>query len=521
MEEQPRSLVGLYVVVGSQVSVLLGYDLGIIAAALDSIREYFHTTDAQLGWLVGVFALVQVIGTPVTGMAANRWGRRTMLGISATIATVGASMMAAASSFNMLFSGRMVTGIGVGAGLAQAPVYLAELAPSRDRGFVVSQIEVFLNVGIFLGFVVGLLTRPLGSPLDFRAMFALGALLALVLVVSLRFVPESPRWLLSRGRVEEAREALTLTVGREEVDKMFIELSHEVGTSGHPSSAGGFAPAIGPEQPAATLHSVWVALALAMSVSCCGIDAITYYSARIFEEAGIKNEFDRRLALVLLGFVKTGMIIVGAGNVDVVGRKFLLILSNASMAAAGFLFLIPGLSAKNPSFCIAGVLCYAGSFSVGVGPCFYLLATEIWPTHLRAIGSSFAHCCRGLGAALLQSFFLTVADRITYPAVMSICSASCLVSIPIVWYSFPETKGRSLEEIIRTRKSRRSLDGNESMRRMSFDQALQLLSAEEWGDRRRGPPMKPAEEESIHASHTGDSGLASRNISEKRGDGSW
>lgn len=433
-----------YAAVGAMISILMGYDLGVVGAALSSLQGHFQLDDLQVSMLVGSFSLVNVVGSPLAGVFGDLIGRRTMLGLSAAIATVGVLAMASAQTYEMLLLGRMIAGLGSGAGHAVAPVYLCELAPSGDRGFVVAQIEVFLNVGIFFGFLAGLVTVGLGSDLDFRVMFALGALPAIALMVALPLVPESPRWLLSCGREDAARAALSCTVGPQEVEQTMAEMAQEA--QAQPVS---LQEELG---STSTMQSLVVAAGLAVSFAFTGIDTATYYSTDILQAGGLDVERHRRLVMVLYAAVKTTCIIVAVMHLDRLGRRSLLTASYAGMAVAIFVLMVPGLHFRNTVLTVGGLFCYASCFSLGVGPGFYLVTAEIWPTRLRSKGTALAHCIRGLASCVVQIFFLRAAEFLSYPGAMCIFAMSCAASVLFVQLCVPETMGRSLEEIIGTRR---------------------------------------------------------------------
>merc|ERR1719446_221438 len=191
-------------------------------------------------------------------------------------------MMATATSHGLLLAGRIVTGLGVGGGLAGAPTYLSELAPSGDRGQIVCLLELFVNVGIFAGFLAGKLSSGLGTPTNFRVMFGMAAVPAALLVIVLPTMPESPRWLVMKGRKEEARAALLATLGTEEAEETLVKIEEETQDEG---------PGLLSEMRAPWfLKSFGIAMGIALFFGWTGIDAVTYYSSLTLEGAGLKDE---------------------------------------------------------------------------------------------------------------------------------------------------------------------------------------------------------------------------------------
>jgi len=395
-----------YALFGAAISTLLGYDLGIIGAAIDSLRSYMDLTDMQLEGMVGGFTLSAAFASPLGGLLSDQLGRRKVLGGSAFIATIGASVMTASTSYPMLLAGRLIEGLGVGAGISQAPTYLVELAAASTRGQVVSLLEVYLNVGIFLGFLAGKLTESLGTPTNFRVMFGVSIVPALFITVMVPFMPESPRWLVRQGRQEEARTALLRSVTMEEAQQTMVEIAQEFEEQMH-------GPSFTEEMTSPWfLRSLGIALGMAFTFAYSGIDTITYYSSIILEQAGATDESLRASSLVSLGIVKTITIIVAVILLDKVGRRLLLMLSFAGMSFSMLALIVPGVQFKVWQLCLVGCLFFASFFSIGMGPGFFLVTAEIWPTRHRAKGVALAHTARSLHCSCVQLGFLWVADHI-------------------------------------------------------------------------------------------------------------
>lgn len=192
-------------------STLLGYDIGVIAGAILFIKEDLGISEVQEELLVGSLNIVSLIGAACAGRIADAVGRRWTMAIAALFFLVGAGIMGVAPRFSLLMVGRLLEGIGVGFALMIAPVYTAELAPASSRGSLVSLPEIFINIGILLGYMISYFFSGLPANVSWRLMLGVGMLPALVLAFGVLLMPESPRWLVMQNRIREAEIVLQRT----------------------------------------------------------------------------------------------------------------------------------------------------------------------------------------------------------------------------------------------------------------------------------------------------------------------
>eukprot|EP00897_Mesotaenium_endlicherianum_P010491 jgi/Mesen1/9470/ME000063S08920 len=214
-------------------STLLGYDIGVSSGAILYIEDEFGLNDVQKEVFVGSLNLVSFLGALGSGRISDAFGRRRTVALSSVVFLAGALMMALAQSFPFLLAGRLVTGVGVGFGFTIAPLYTAELSPSAGRGSLVSLSEVFINAGILLGYVVSFALSGLPEAVGWRWMLGLGGVPAVILGLGVLAMPESPRWLVMRGRVAEAAEILAKTSTEEgEAEARLAEIMEAAGGGG-------------------------------------------------------------------------------------------------------------------------------------------------------------------------------------------------------------------------------------------------------------------------------------------------
>jgi len=324
--------------------------------------------------------------------------------------------------------------------------------------------------------VTGLLTVRLGSPMDFRVMCGVGVLSTLLLIALLPRAPESPRWLLSKGLDAEAMNALRSAVPEQEAQQTMREMRTELAEQ-HRSSWG----VLQHLSETATYQSFAVTFALSFCMAGSGVDAIMYYSGSLLRASGMDDEADLRCCLVLMGVIKTFMVVLASVTIDRVGRRPLLMVSCGGMSCAGFLLLVPGLCSRYVPFTLAGIMSSLGCFGFGLGPSYYTIISEVWPTHMRSIGSSWSNAVTNILACIVQCSFYPAVQFLSIAGVMSVYSACSMLSVFLVHYTIPETCGRSLEEINSTRRQSLadlSLEGVAEVRRRHSQTTV--LSAHSW-----------------------------------------
>lgn len=431
---------GSFIGFGALVSALLGYDLGVLSGAIPHLQAYLALTKEELEIIVGSFSVVQAVGTPIAGYLADVVGRKRLLAGSCIVATMGTLLMMIAQGYMTLLIGRVVTGMGVGAGLAVAPTYLAELSSQKNRGAVVSQMEVFGNMGILLGFLSGAIFGLLEDPLSFRLMFAMGLLPCVAVFWALSFMPESPRWLLMQGRQAEAGETLRGVLQDEaEVSETYTKMLEEI----NQSSDVGFRELF----TARTILPLRSCVGLAFCFAFSGIDSVLYYNSTIFKAAGEVNEHKAAAYAVVMALCKTASILVAVMLFDKVGRKPLVGASFGGMSVSLLFVAFFGIHLKSPEFVLAGLTLYVCSFSMGVGPGFYLLSTEVWPLRIRAAGTAFAATMRAIATGLLSVSFLSLTKWFSYEGVFLSFAAWAAVGAFFTWWFIPEMQGKTLESV--------------------------------------------------------------------------
>lgn len=433
-------------------NVLLGYDVGVMSGAIIFIHEDLKITEVQEEVLVGILSIVSLFGSLAGGKTSDSIGRKWTMALAAFIFQTGAAIMAIAPSFQVLMIGRLLAGVGIGLGVMIAPVYIAEISPTVSRGFLTSFPEIFINLGILLGYVSNYAFSGLPVHINWRIMLAVGILPSVFIGVALFVIPESPRWLVLQNRIDEARSVLLKTNdNKAEVEERLAEIQ----------LAAGLANAEKYEKKAVWREllrpspSVRRMLIVGFGIQCfqqiTGIDATVYYSPEILKEAGIKSNSKLLAATVAVGVTKTAFILVATFLIDKLGRKPLLYISTIGMTVCLFSLGLTLAFLGNGQIGIAlAILFVCGNvafFSVGIGPVCWVLTSEIFPLKLRAQAAALGAMGNRVSSGLIAMSFLSVSSAITFAGTFLIFSAISALSVLFVYALVPETKGKSLEQI--------------------------------------------------------------------------
>ncbi|KAL6270153.1 hypothetical protein ACE6H2_027064 [Prunus campanulata] len=430
------------------------------------IKEDLKINDVQIQILTGTLNIYSLIGSGLAGRTSDWIGRRYTVVLSGAIFFVGSILMSVAPGYAFLMFGRFVAGIGVGYGLMISPVYTAEISPTLSRGFLTSFAEVFVNVGILLGYVSNYAFSKLRAHLAWRSMLGMGALPAIILAIGVLAVPESPRWLVMQGRLGDAKRVLNKTsTSKEEAQLRLDDIKEAAGiakdldddvvpVSKKSRGEGVWKDLLLHPTPAVS-HILIAALGIHFFEQASGIDSVVLYSPRIFEKAGIKSYDHMLLATVAVGFVKTIAILVATFSLDRIGRRRLLLTSVAGMVfslvclGVGLTIIDhqPGSVPWAIALCITMVLLNVAFFSIGLGPITWVYSSEIFPLRLRAQGVSMGVAVNRLTSGAISMSFLSLYKAITIGWAFFLYAGIGAVSWVFFYTMLPETKGRTLEDM--------------------------------------------------------------------------
>jgi MFS transporter, SP family, galactose:H+ symporter len=438
------TLVFFYILAGiaSLGGLLFGYDTGVISGALPFLKQDFSLSPTMEGVTTAAVLCGAVIGAAAVGPISDAFGRRRVILFAALLFILGALVSAAASSLGVLIAGRAVVGVAIGVASMLTPLYLSEVAPKQSRGAIVSLNQFCITLGILVSYIVDY--AVVGAPNNWRWMLGIGCAPGIVLALGMLALPESPRWLAGRGRMEEAARILQTIRGGADIKAELSEIRESI-----QEEQARLAPWSELFQPNARA-ALWVGVGLAIFQQITGINTVIYFAPTIFQSAGLPSASSAILATAGVGVVNVLATILSMYLLDRVGRRALLIWGLSGMtlalAALAYCFALTPNQATN-LVTVAAVAIYVGFFAIGLGPVFWLLISEIFPLRVRARGMSLSTVANWGANLIVALFFLDLlqllgnAGTFLFFAVMSVAAlAFCKVMTP-------ETKGRSLEQI--------------------------------------------------------------------------
>nr|AAD20917.1 putative sugar transporter [Arabidopsis thaliana] len=425
-------------------------DVGVMSGAVLFIQQDLKITEVQTEVLIGSLSIISLFGSLAGGRTSDSIGRKWTMALAALVFQTGAAVMAVAPSFEVLMIGRTLAGIGIGLGVMIAPVYIAEISPTVARGFFTSFPEIFINLGILLGYVSNYAFSGLSVHISWRIMLAVGILPSVFIGFALCVIPESPRWLVMKGRVDSAREVLMKTNERDdEAEERLAEIqlaaAHTEGSEDRPV----WRELLSPSPVVRKMLIVGFGIQCFQQIT--GIDATVYYSPEILKEAGIQDETKLLAATVAVGVTKTVFILFATFLIDSVGRKPLLYVSTIGMTLClfclSFTLTFLGQGTLGITLALLFVCGNVAFFSIGMGPVCWVLTSEIFPLRLRAQASALGAVGNRVCSGLVAMSFLSVSRAITVGGTFFVFSLVSALSVIFVYVLVPETSGKSLEQI--------------------------------------------------------------------------
>lgn len=454
--------------VASAISIIYGYNRGVMSGAQKFVQDDLGISDAQLELLIGATSIYSLVGSLAAGWACDRAGRRRTMALSAAMFFAGSAITSAASGYAVLMAGQLVAGVACGFGLVVAPVYIAEMAPAASRGFLSSIPEIAGNSGILLSYIADFALAGLPVSLSWRLMIGVGAVPPLFLAVAtLLAMPETPRWLVLNGHHEEARRVLTRTTGDAALaDRRLQEIvysaqeSSKQAVSGDGKKEARQSTSVWREmlvRPTPSVRRVLLAvLGLQFFQQASGVAALVLYAPRVFNRAGVTSQSAVLGATILLGVAKTVSIVIPLFLADRLGRRPMLLTSAGGMAAS---LLVLGFSLRAAPSADAGAawwaaaasvsaaVAYMATFSLGFGPVIWMYGSEILPLRLRAQGTGIGTAVNRVMSALVGMTFISMYEAVGMAGSFYIFAGCAAAAWVFVYACLPETKGRSLEEM--------------------------------------------------------------------------
>lgn len=413
---------------------LFGFDFAVIAGALPFLQKHFTLDTYWEGFATGSLALGAIIGCLVAGSVSDKYGRRPGLLVAAAIFALSSLAMAFSFSRETFIAARFCAGIGVGMASMLSPMYIAEISPAHIRGRMVAINQLTVVLGILVTNLVNYALRNQGED-AWRWMFGLGFIPSAFFFIGAMWLPESPRWLMKKGKQDEAT-----TVLRRIGDTGFVKESMEhirASLSGATQMryAAIFKKGIFP--------AVLVGIVLALFQQLCGINTVFNYAPRIFESIGASQD-DQLLQTVFIGGVNLLFTILAMLLVDKLGRRPLMLIGAAGLAVT---YIIIVMMLGNQSPYVSWVLLTSiGIYAMTLAPVTWVLISEIFPNKVRSEATTVAVVSLWLGYFLLVFTFPFLFEQLQEKS-FYIYAVICVAGLLFIWRKVKETKGKTLEEL--------------------------------------------------------------------------
>ena len=421
--------------------LLFGYDTGVISGAQLFFATDFSLSTFALEVMVAAGLAGAAVGALVGGRLADQFGRRTLLIFTALIFAVGALLCATAISTAMLFCGRVIVGLGIGLSSGTVPVYISEVSPPDARGWTVSLFQLAITVGILLAYLVDYAFADMRG---WRWMFGLAVVPAAIFALGMFYLPESPRWLVRRGRRDSARAILSRVRDSSDVEAELQDIERSFQES---QQHGNWHDLLSPTLRPALV----VGIGLAVFQQVTGINTVIYYAPKIIQSAGISSASGAILTTAGIGMVNVLMTIVSMWLIDRIGRRPLLLTGIAGMAVTlgvlGWAFHSASPSGALSWLAVVSIMVYVASFAISLGPIFWLLIAEIYPLKVRSSSEGLAATFNWGSNLLVSLTFLTLLAEIGATRTFWLYGLFAIGAWLFSYFLVPETKGHTLEEI--------------------------------------------------------------------------
>jgi SP family xylose:H+ symportor-like MFS transporter len=428
--------------------LLFGYDTGVINGAIGPLKAHFGLDANWEGWATGCALVGCAIGAAVAGILSDWLGRKKVLILSAILFFISAVGTALPKSITAFIVYRIIGGLGVGAASMSSPMYIAEISPARIRGRMVSVNQFAIVSGFLVVYFVNYFIALQGDQIwnqqfGWRWMFGSEALPALLLLVLLFFVPESPRWLTKQNRSGEALEILTRVDGAQYAQSELLEIKDAIA-----HESGSIRQLF---QPGMKIVLV-IGIVLAVLQQVTGINVFLYFGTEIFKKMGSETNA-ALLQTVIVGAVNLSFTIIAIWTVDKVGRKPLMMIGSAGMGLSLLGMGIMAFYQKTDLWVLLFILGYIACFALSVGPVTWVILSEIFPTRIRGRAMAIATVCLWVANYVVSQTFPMMdennwlLDKFHHAFPFWLYGIFCVVLVTFVRRFVPETKGRTLEEI--------------------------------------------------------------------------
>ena len=447
-------------VVAALGGFLFGYDTAVISGTIAQVTQLFQLDALQQGWYVGCALVGSIVGVLFAGILSDKLGRKLTMVISAVLFSTSALGCALSADFAQLVVYRIIGGVGIGVVSIVSPLYISELAVAQYRGRLVSLYQLAVTVGFLGAYLVNyqlLAWAESGTQLSvdwlnkifitevWRGMLGMETLPAILFFIIIFFIPESPRWLIVRGKELKAVNILekiynSITEAKSQLNETKSVLTSETKSEWSLLMKPGI------------FKAVIIGVCIAILGQFMGVNAVLYYGPSIFENAGLSGG-DSLFYQVLVGLVNTLTTVLALVIIDKVGRKKLVYYGVSGMVVSliliGLYFLFGDSLGVSSLFLLVFFLFYVFCCAVSICAVVFVLLSEMYPTKVRGLAMSIAGFALWIGTYLIGQLTPWMLQNLTPAGTFFLFAFMCVPYMLIVWKLVPETTGKSLEEIER------------------------------------------------------------------------
>ncbi len=420
---------------GALGGLLFGFDTAVIAGVTHSLQLHYALTEGQKGFTVAIALYGTVLGAIFAGPLGQKIGSRSALRIMGVLYLVSAAGCAFAGPWWMFLAFRFLGGLGIGGSSVLGPVYIAELAPAKWRGRLVGMFQINIVIGILLAYLSNaIITHFALGPIEWRVEIGVAVLPALLFLLLLLSVPQSSRWLVTQGRVDEAQLILARMGSpdsRAEVDAMVVATQAEGGTTNDSLFTSRYKLLI------------FLAISIGLFNQLSGINAILYYLNDIFASAGFSSVSSATQAVVI-GLANLVATLLGISIIDRIGRKTLLLIGAVgtclSLSGVAWVFY----TNTHLHLLLWLLIAFIAFFALSQGAVIWVYLSEVFPTNVRSKGQSLGSSSHWIANALIANAFPYIA-LYSRALPFAFFAAMMVLQFVVVLFVYPETKGQSLE----------------------------------------------------------------------------
>ena len=444
-------------VVAAIGGILFGYDTAVISGTISSVTGQFSLDTLQQGWYVGCALIGSIIGVLFAGTLSDTIGRKKTMLIAATLFCLSAVFCAASADFMQLVCFRIIGGVGIGIVSIVSPIYISEVSPADRRGTMVSLYQLAVTIGFLAAYLVNFWILDSAQGADYssglwshlmkdemwRGMLGSMTVPAVLYFIVIFFIPESPRWLIVKGKGDRAIVTLKRIYSDAGTAEMQLEETRK-------SIAGETKSEWKALLQPGIMKAVIIGSAIAILGQFMGVNAVLYYGPEIFSEAGLSSG-DSMFSQVLVGAVNMLTTIIAVFIIDKVGRKQLIYWGVSGMILSlvmiGMYFIFGEAWGLGNGFLLAFFLFYVFCCAISISAVVFVLLSEMYPNSVRGRAMSVAGLALWVGTYLIGQLTPWLLENLTPGGTFFLFAVMCIPYILIMWKAVPETTGKTLEEI--------------------------------------------------------------------------